>query len=160
MVQSKLRTSLRAAFTDAYSSGDQPSFKDISSEDIPYLDAVMAEIHRKAMTVAAVSRVALVDTTVLGYHIPKGTNIFLLNNGPGFQTPAMPAIPNIALQGREKQIEWNQSNIEEFMPERWLKRASDGVERFDDKAGPSQPFGGGPRACFGKFEYLLLPSPC
>ena len=40
--------------------------------------------------------------------------------------------------------------IDKFDPERWLEKDSEGNVVFNSRAGPTMPFGAGPRGCFGK----------
>ena len=72
-VQDKLRSSLRG---DA---GELPSVDEIVQSNIPYLDATIEEIHRLGGVASGNSRVALCDTQILGYHIPKGTDIIMVS---------------------------------------------------------------------------------
>lgn len=44
---------------------------------------------------------------------------------------------------------WEREDVEKFKPERWLVSDKNGGWQFNYKAGPSQPFGAGPRSCFG-----------
>ena len=76
--QTTLRQSLHQAFPEVVSDGKMPSARDIATALIPYLDAVLEEILRLAGTAGTNVRVATVDTEVLGYHIPKGTDVFLM----------------------------------------------------------------------------------
>ena len=76
--QSKLRSSLRSAFKRAYEAGENPSMKEITSASIPYLDAFIEENGRLRNVGGALVRMAVVDTYLLGYRIPKGTDVFLV----------------------------------------------------------------------------------
>ena len=53
--------------------------------------------------------------------------------------------------GKEKVRSWDEGDIGEFRPERWL--VPDGSGRgevvFDVNAGPAMPMSAGPRGCFG-----------
>lgn len=92
---------------------------------LPYCNAVIKEALRMYPVAWVTRRMALEDVEIRGFHIEKGTFVFLspwiLHHDPRwFEQP------------------------EQFMPERWLK----------DKAElPSReayiPFGGGPRICIG-----------
>jgi cytochrome P450 len=113
---------------------------------------------RHANTIAFVVRQALQDTTVLGRHIPKGTDVFLMANGPGYLEPNIPVSDETRSPGaRASQAKaltrlWEDGDIAAFRPERWLKSDPDlgGTEMFDPMAGPSLAFGLGPRGCFGR----------
>jgi cytochrome P450 len=78
VAQTKLRKSLQEAFPTSVSSNETPSGTDIARESIPYLDAVVQEVLRLAGTAGTNVRIATVDTEVLGYFIPKGTDVFLM----------------------------------------------------------------------------------
>jgi len=82
--QQKLRTHLRASFPAAAAEKRAPTADEITKTHIPYLDASLEEIARTALTASGVIRIALTDTTVLGHAIPKGTDVFLMGNGPDF----------------------------------------------------------------------------
>jgi hypothetical protein len=63
----------------------KPSVAEIVKSQIPYLDATLEEILRCGQTAAGAMRVAKCDTDVLGYHIPKGTDVFCMANGAWLQ---------------------------------------------------------------------------
>jgi len=75
-VQSKLRAALRQAFTSHIGSNGQPHHEALAKIQVPYLEACVNEILRYNGSVAANTRKATVDTQILGYHIPKGTDVF------------------------------------------------------------------------------------
>lgn len=77
-VQDKLRAVLREHHQEAYLNGEQPTVKDITS-DQPYLDAVIEECLRIAGVAPMVLRDAVVDTEIFGYHIPKGTTVWMVS---------------------------------------------------------------------------------
>lgn len=149
--QTKLRDALHSSLPAALSEHRLPSYTELASTSIPYLDAVVEEILRHANTIAFVVRQALVDTTVLGHRIPKGTDVFLMANGAGYlelnlPPPSPPTIPTPPSNDKAQTPLWNDQDVSEFKPERWLR--ADGS--FDAMAGPTLAFGLGPRACFGK----------
>jgi len=158
-VQDKLRAALRSSFKEALASGTNPSAAAISKAKIPYLDAVLEECHRLGQTAGSVIRTATVDTTVLGHHIPKGTDLMFLTNGVDFALPSMPIDEKVrsssSRESKGKNGTWDQSNIAQFIPERWIDK--DG--NFDPRAGPNMPFGGGLRGCFGTIVSPSLRSP-
>ncbi|KAK4225937.1 cytochrome P450 [Podospora fimiseda] len=157
-VQEKLRGILREALPNAAAAKRIPSYAELAGLHVPYLDAIVEEILRHANTIAFVVRRAQCDAVVLGRHIPKGTDVFLMANGPGYLEP------NIRIEDEERSVgarvnvkdrkpltgKWEDEGIEKFYPERWLKKDEEGFEQFDPMAGPSLPFGLGPRSCFGK----------
>lgn len=52
---------------------------------------------------------------------------------------------------------WDDASIGDFSPERWLVENEKGEVHCDPFAGPSHPFGAGPRGCLGrKFAALEL----
>lgn len=73
-----------------------PTVQEIVHSETPYLDATIEEFHRLGGTAPAIMRVALQvsdqgqyvqdrdadqcykDTQILGHHIPKGTDVFMV----------------------------------------------------------------------------------
>lgn len=166
-VQSRLRESLRAALPRAAAEGRRPTYAEIAAADVPYLDAVVDEVLRHANVIAFVVRQAQRDSVVLGKRIPKGTNVFLMANGPGYLEPNLPVDDEMRSPGARRQQQtsssstaatltgaWDDSDIAAFRPERWLRRDADAdpgsAEVYDAKAGPSLAFGLGHRGCFGR----------
>lgn len=147
--QDALRQALHTAFTIALKERRNPRYAELATTSIPYLDAVVEEILRHANTIAFVVRQALVDTTVLGHRIPKGTDVFLMANGGGYLEPNLPSTSGsspLSSTDKAQTPLWDDEDISAFKPERWLR--ADGS--FDALAGPTLAFGLGPRACFGK----------
>ena len=76
-----------------------------------------------------------------------------MNQGPGYIAAPFEIDDNkrsaSSLDSKDKYGTWETSTSGEFMPERWLTNDAEGEVRFNPWAGPAQPFGGGPRACFG-----------
>jgi cytochrome P450 len=117
---------------------------------------------RLSRTVSAAVRVATVDTQILGHHIPKGNSVIMLLNGwsslggPGFEIDEEAR----GLTGKDRVRSWDDADIREFRPERWLvpDGTATGKMVFDQNAGPSLPMSAGPRGCFGTFwiTYLLM----
>ncbi|KAI3341508.1 cytochrome P450 [Ustulina deusta] len=156
-VQDKLRTALHAAFPQAHQEKRAPTYQELSKAHIPYLDAVVEEVLRHANTIAFVVRQALQDTTVLGRHIPKGADVFLMANGAGYLEPNMKVPDTIRSPGARRSEgkaltgAWDDKDIGAFRPERWLKTGSaSSAVTFDPTSGPQLAFGLGPRGCFGK----------
>ncbi|KAK4549630.1 hypothetical protein LTR36_004931 [Oleoguttula mirabilis] len=160
-VQAKLRQHLRATFSQAAEQKQPPSAVDIAKTSLPYLDAVIEEILRCGATAPATVRVATEDTEVFGHHIPKGTDVFMLNMGPSYTAPPFP-IDEAKRSTTSKLLPtqdrwtgtWDPRTLGDFDPERWLVRKSDAAageqQTLDPQAGPMQTFGGGLRGCFGK----------
>uniref|UniRef100_A0A8H7N0V3 Cytochrome P450 n=1 Tax=Bionectria ochroleuca TaxID=29856 RepID=A0A8H7N0V3_BIOOC len=156
-VQSRLRDDLRAAFPQAAREGRNLAYSELMDAHIPFLDATVDEILRHANTIAFVTRQALQDTTVLNRHIPKGTNVFLMANGPGYLEPNMKLCDEARSPGARKTAKsvltgtWRDDDIALFRPERWLDTDPDtGAEVYNPMAGPSLAFGLGLRGCFGR----------
>jgi hypothetical protein len=114
-----------------------------------------------SLTSPTVIRNAVVDTVVLGHHIPKGTDIFIMSNGPDFFSPPFP----IAEKDRSESSQtakgrigsWDPQDLQNFRPERWITVDDEGRDAYDSTAGPMLSFGLGPRGCFGKrMAYLDL----
>ncbi|KAK1751535.1 cytochrome P450 [Echria macrotheca] len=152
--QNKLRAALREALPDAAGAKRTPEYAELASMHVPYLDATVEEILRQANTIAFVVRRAQCDAVVLGRRIPKGTDVFLVANGAGYLEPSLHVSDDERSPGARRADhknkkgltgQWDDGNIGEFRPQRWIKD-----NQFDPMAGPTLPFGLGPRGCFGK----------
>lgn len=161
-VQEKLRGILHGAFG---AEKGVPTAKQLATTDIPYLDAVVEEMARCATTGPGVMRSATRDTTLLGYSIPKGVDVYMMTNGPGYM--AQNTINKSILEhdrsdssqaNKDRALPlWDDGDITVFKPERWIKTDEKGVDTFNVHAGPSMQFGGGLRGCFGKkMAYLEM----
>ncbi|TGJ81403.1 hypothetical protein E0Z10_g7360 [Xylaria hypoxylon] len=179
--QNKLRAALHATFSQALQEKRAPTYQELAKAQIPYLEAVVEEVLRHANTIDFVVRQALQDTTVLGHHIPKGTDVFLMANGAGYLEPNMNVPETIRSPGARRSEgkaltgTWDDKDIGAFRPERWLKTEPDSsAVTFDSTSGPQLAFGLGPRGCFGKklalqtlkmqfaliiWHFKLLPTP-
>ncbi|KKY33983.1 putative cytochrome p450 [Diaporthe ampelina] len=164
-VQGKLRGVLRAAFGAGGGGGGVPTAEQISTADIPYLDAVVEEMVRCAGTSPATMRTAVHDTMLLGHTIPKGVDVFMMSNGPGYMAPNTlnESIPEHARSASSQANKdravppWDPRDMTAFKPERWIKTDGGGAEVFDIHSGPVLQFGGGLRGCFGKkMAYLEM----
>jgi hypothetical protein len=159
-VQDKLRAALRDAYPRAVTAGELPTAKEISAAKIPYLDAVIEEVHRGTSAVSIIMRVATVDTEVLGHRIPKGSDVFMMTQGPDFIMPSIPIEEskrsNTSRESKDKNGAWDQATIGDFDPERWLEKDSEGNDVFNSRAGPTMPFGAGPRGCFGTSPSITI----
>ena len=109
------------------------------------------------MTLPGSQRQATRDTVLLGHHVPKGTEVFVLSNGPDFFTSGF-TVPEEkrsascqeALATGRTYGAWETNDMAAFKPERWLVRQDDGQVAFNKMAGLHLTFGLGPRGCFGK----------
>ena len=90
-VQTRLRKDLREAFPSALQEGKPPSANDITKARIPYMDAFIDEVLRHSGGQPTNVRAAVSDTVILGYHIPKGTDVFMLVNIPPKPLSSMPS---------------------------------------------------------------------
>ena len=153
-VQSKLRAALREAHVEAVAERRNPSVLEITKTTVPYLDAVVEETLRLAGTAPIVGRDAIVDTTILGYPIPKGTLVLFMTKGPGVALPPITGgldESQRSASSRATKGEWNPHDVELYRPERWIvTNPETGEAEFNAAAGPMMAFGGGPRGCFGQ----------
>lgn len=157
--QSRLRSELRAALPAAAAGQRAPTYAELAGAHVPYLDAVVEEVLRHANSIAFVVRRAMCDAPVLGRMVPRDTNVFLMANGAGYLAPNRPVEPDelrapgarrgVAANAKALTGLWDDVDIGAFKPERWLK-STDGAVAFDPMAGPSLPFGAGPRGCYGR----------
>jgi cytochrome P450 len=152
-VQLKLRSCLKEEYTSAVAEGRLPTASEIYKATIPYLDAVMEECLRLGNPIRLLQRQALVDTTVLGHHVPKGTTIFFSADGPGMKSQGIPIdnseIPETS-RAKRRVADWELEAINSFNPDRWLTEGDNHNVVFNANAGPFISFGLGPRGCFGK----------
>ncbi|KOS17855.1 Cytochrome P450 [Escovopsis weberi] len=160
-VQDRLRSELRQAHASAVREGRWPTKDEICTSSIPYLDAVIEETLRYASVATLIVRTATCDTQILGYAIPKGTDVILPLKGPSVIEPALP-ISKALRPGAKDRVPWWGEDVDRFKPERWLETATDPAtcetrEIFDTNSGPNLAFSVGPRQCFGKrLAYMEL----
>jgi cytochrome P450 len=157
--QKKLRDAIKSAHQRAAKAGHAPSAEDMMAISIPYLDAFIHEVHRLGNSLSCNIRVTTKDVVILGQVVPKGTDVFMITNGPGYQAPALIVEESKRSKSsqalKDKYGSWEESTIENFEPERWLINKDDGSVRFNQFAGPAMPFGAGPRSCFGQSPFFL-----
>jgi cytochrome P450 len=156
-VQQNLRAVLQEALSVAWTEGRLFTFEEIRQAKVPYLDAVVEEMFR--INAVPVTREAQCDTVVLGYPIKKGTQVFVMSNGPGYVSPAL-ASKDGTLESKDRSSRpepWSDAqNLTVFDPKRWLVRKNNGQGlnadnvTFDGAAGPQLAFGMGPRTCWGR----------
>lgn len=132
-MQAKLRRQLRTAYAEAAAEGRQPTASEITQTGAPYLDAFLEESLRKAQTLPVAQRQAVVDTTILGQPVPKGTVVFMSGLGPSFVAPHIPVSEHLRSEGAGATKNggipyWGDATIGLFDPERWLKPRVSGAE--------------------------------
>ncbi|KAM7219797.1 Cytochrome P450 [Rhypophila decipiens] len=156
--QTKLRQVLQKTFPEALAERRLLTNEELHDTNIPYVDAALEELLRCAPTLTVNSRTAIKDTIILGHHIPKGTLVFLTGaNMHGTHIPPFPIDESIRsessrtakAQGRCSGV-WNEDDMGEFKPSRWLKDDGHGNQVFDSMAGPHLGFGLGIRGCYGR----------
>ncbi|POS76405.1 hypothetical protein DHEL01_v205206 [Diaporthe helianthi] len=130
-IQEKLRAEIHAAIP----SHDTAITSDLL-EGMPYLNGVCEETLRLFPVVPATIRESIKDTTVAGYHVPKGTDFLLV-----------PYAIN-----RHSNL-WENPHM--IVPERWIDKADDGTLRPNKTGGTSTNFAEltflhGPRTCIGR----------
>lgn len=158
----QIQTRLRSDLLSAYGT-HTPTLSQIIHTSIPLLDATAHEMLRLSRTVSAAVRVATVDTQILGHHIPKGNSVIVLLNGwsslggGGFDVDEEVRGVGVKGAGKEKTRSWDDGDIGDFRPERWLVAdgPAPGNFMFDQNAGPAMPMSAGPRGCFGTSRRFL-----
>ncbi|KAG5994156.1 hypothetical protein E4U52_001395 [Claviceps spartinae] len=120
--QAKLRRQLHISYRDAHDEKRQPVVSEIFHISAPYLDAFIEESLRCGKTVLTLLRQAIVDTEILGYHIPKGTTVFLTVGGASITEPVIPvadeALSPSSLAHSQRLPSWDDDAIAQFNPER------------------------------------------
>lgn len=156
-IQDSLRSALHKAMATARQENRLFTFEEIRQAKVPYLDAIIEEMLR--INAVPVTREATRDTTILGCPIKKGTQVFLMSNGPGFLSPPISVDDSKRSEtsrAAKLSASWDETHeLSRFDPERWLVRRSDADGApshvvFDGAAGPQLAFGLGPRSCWGK----------
>ncbi|KAJ5170047.1 cytochrome P450 [Penicillium coprophilum] len=149
-VQERLRLALQTAYADADAENRAPTMIELTQTRVPYLEALLEETLRLHAT--SLTRQAICDTEILGKPVPKGTNVFLIANGPGFHGPSFDIEPSLR-SATAKPNNWDESrDLKVFDPERWLVHKGGKSWReaeFDANAAPQMAFGMGPRGCGG-----------
>lgn len=133
-IQTQLRAEIRAAIPSLEGAKD-PSF-DLAGtlETLPLLSAVCNEVLRLYPTVPTTTRVAVVDTSINGTFVPKGTTLWISPWGIN----------------RSQKL-WGE-NAEKFVPERWIDSATG---KANNHGGVSSNYANmtflhGPRSCIGE----------
>ncbi|KAE9565955.1 hypothetical protein CGMCC3_g17858 [Colletotrichum fructicola] len=156
-IQTKLRDALHTAYADARNENRTPTLAELNKTRVPYLEAVLEEALRLHAT--SVARQATRDTEIFGHRIPKGTNVVMVANGPGFHSPSLDVDPGRRNTTAKTTVGWDERrDMKAFDPERWLTRGEvDGAVEFNANAAPQIAFGMGLRSCWGRrLAYLEL----
>ncbi|KUJ09019.1 cytochrome P450 [Mollisia scopiformis] len=152
-VQEKLFSALKSVHKRAVEEDRLPTAHEIVDAEVPYLDAFIEENHRLGTAIPTVIRRATRDAVVLGHVIPKGTDVFMIMNGPSFQSPALGIAEDkrsaTSRDSKDRYGVWNDENVGKFLPERFLAEDEKGITKFNPFAGPVLPYGVGLRSCFG-----------
>jgi len=150
-IQGRLREAVRGV-------ANLTTAAEILDANLPYLDAVIEETARVSGTAPVIARQAVVETTVLGYRIPKGANVLmnthLVDEGLVDVEDGVRSATSQSAQGKRLRGGLDGEagrGLGEFRPERWLVKDEGGREVYDGNALPGLIFGGGLRGCFGKF---------
>lgn len=158
--QSTLRLSLEKSFPLAKSEGRNPTIQEITSVQIPYLEATIQEMARCASVIPLIYREAVVDTQILGRGVPRGTIVGTLQTGPSMMSPAFEmddaqgSDQGKATAKSSQRRRWDTAGMALYNPDRWLVKGDKGDE-FNPTAGPQLAWGAGPRQCQGKRLSLL-----
>ncbi|KAI1854203.1 hypothetical protein JX266_001344 [Neoarthrinium moseri] len=157
-VQETLLSELQSALTEAVQENRLPTCAEIINTKIPYLDAVLEEMLRLRAGMI-VPRDTVRDTELLGHHIPKGTVVLMILQGPDFsKAPSTKYWRELKTDAtRVKQYPGNgNEDLEVFDPERWLVRGEKGeIIEFDGSTNAQLAFGLGIRACWGRRLAML-----
>ncbi|CED82798.1 Cytochrome P450 CYP4/CYP19/CYP26 subfamilies [Phaffia rhodozyma] len=157
-IQRKLHKDIKDALPELEEREAQ--YEDINSGKAPYLDAIVQEVLRVAKTTMTTARTNSEETVIYGQVVPKNTEILLMLGMAGEATKSntlidLDTLTDTEVDDEEKsstskknsRFRWSDDgNLASFVPERWI----DSNGKFDPNAGPSMPFGAGPRACFGQ----------
>ncbi|KAK2024098.1 cytochrome P450 [Colletotrichum zoysiae] len=157
--QERLRIALHKTHAAALTEGRNPTLEEIVRANNHYLNAVIEEALRMRPPFSFGSRSSHIDTTLLGYRVPKDTTIIITFMGPSLLSPAMPIPEELRSESCQKngRPAWPDEDIHLFKPERWLKTNEAGETVYDSLAGPMQTFGFGTLQCFGKrLAYLQI----
>ncbi|KAL1865339.1 hypothetical protein Daus18300_007229 [Diaporthe australafricana] len=138
---------LREILISALPNGSQSSVEDILNTPIHYLEATMEEAVRLGNIHPRLVRIATVDTSILGYPIPKGAQV--VSSSYVGEKPL--AIPEEQRSKRSQQSKVNfrkyyEDGMDNFVPERWLDEKGE----FDSHQYPTLAFSAGPRVCYGR----------
>lgn len=157
-VQAKLLDELQTVMSEAVQEGRLPTCAEIINQKLPYLDAVLEEMLRLRAGMI-VPRDTVRDTTLLGHHIPRGSVVLMILQGPDFgPAPATRYWRDVKDKGaRASRFPGRgDPDLEVFDPERWLVRDARGdIVEFDGSTHAQLAFGIGIRACWGRRLAML-----
>lgn len=133
-VQNRLRQEIREHLPVLSDPAARAAVTSIDIDHMPYLNAVCSEILRLYPSVSMSTRVAVVDTTIMGHRVPKGTRIV-------FGTRATNKDPSL----------WGPDAFQ-FNPDRWMPKHEGDANATSGGASSNfalLSFLHGPRACIG-----------
>ncbi|KAL2016564.1 hypothetical protein VTK56DRAFT_3393 [Thermocarpiscus australiensis] len=158
-VQARLRQELHDQLKQALETGATPTASEIGATKLPFLDAVMEESLRCGEITQLNIRTTQRDVIILGHHVPKDTEVLMLNNGPGIFLPPLHVDEGLRSETSRDAVdkigEWDLRGMRDFDPSRWLVEDDQGQISFNPSAGPRHSFGAGPRGCFGRKWAML-----
>eukprot|EP00802_Teleaulax_amphioxeia_P011401 Tamp_11433.p1 GENE.Tamp_11433~~Tamp_11433.p1 ORF type:complete len:556 (+),score=77.74 Tamp_11433:79-1668(+) len=121
--------------------GRAPTFRELSDNEIPYLNAISKEVMRLYPPVPLTIRVTTEDDEFGGYKVPRNT-ILILSPGALGRSPDL----------------WDRPD--EFVPERWFTADGQLLQGNEKHAFAWMPFLAGERSCIGRGfaekEYMCL----
>ena len=129
-VQTRLRAEVQTHLPSPFA--EQSIVTSESIEQLPYLQAVCREALRLFPPVALTIRVAVIDSSIQGHFIPKGTTIML---------PPWAVNTSSALWG---------PSATKFQPERWMNAGSTSSDGSIGSNYDYLTFLHGPRSCIGQ----------
>lgn len=118
----------------------------------------MEECFRCRSPAGNLPRTTTCDTTLLGYHLPKGTEVHFINSSNSAMRPpheidsSMRTETFMADKKAGAHTVKTSDDMDKFVPERWLRKSdkADGVLVFDPTLWVNMAFGMGMRGCFGR----------
>ncbi|CDM29513.1 hypothetical protein DTO013E5_5157 [Penicillium roqueforti] len=151
--QTKIRENLRETYSAAWAEKRLPTAAELIKH-APYLDAFLEEVLRVNCPVVTIMVQTRMDTAVLGYAVPRDTQVFLNLTGPSLNMPSVSVDESsrskTSQMHKPARHDWDDLDPKAFLPERWLKRDAEGKLVFNAASGPTLAFSAGNRGCWGK----------
>lgn len=107
----------------------------------------MEETLRVGKITSRFARIALADTEVLGYRIPKGASVTLnpYVGGEPFDIPKELRSKTSRQSNDNFRSHWDTKGMDQWVPKRWIPED----ESFNPHSFPRLAFSAGPRVCYG-----------